>query len=403
MSWVWDSVSKNISENTAEWIIGGIVFGILGWILKQTWAVIKTWWQRRRAFLKEIEHLEGVTAELDGRIQRTLNAVGKSGDGGNGREGQGLWLTTPIQQPSSYFMFQSGQCIPIWVFANLKGGVAKTTNAVNLAAHYACRGERVLLIDLDYQASASSMGLRDTVRIPTAGQSSRATRLIDGQYKPHELLDDAWAPTIGNDGMNQVANFRLIPSAYDLARAENRLMVEWLLGAIQDDIRYTLAHLLHHEETQASFDRIVIDAPPRLTSACVQALCASTHVVIPTVLDKLSVEAVQTFVDQVKLLKSGGICPHIGFGAVVGYQSGRSARQIPDAEELIFKTLRDADLSQELYKSGEAIPNNALLAESAGSMIAYLRSDKPQETEGVRSIYSALAQSIEDRISNHAS
>lgn len=343
-------------DKSTEAIIAIVVVTILTWVATQTRPIIKRELQRRRELLNEIERLNGITAELDGRIQRTLSAVGKSGDGGNGREGQGLWLTTPIQQPSSYFMFQSGQCIPIWVFANLKGGVAKTTNAVNLAAHYACRGERVLLIDLDYQASASSMGLRDTVRIPTAGQSSRATRLIDGQYKPHDLLDDAWAPTIGNDGMNQVANFRLIPSAYDLARAENRLMVEWLLGAIQDDIRYTLAHLLHHEETQASFDRIVIDAPPRLTSACVQALCASTHVVIPTVLDKLSVEAVQTFVDQVKLLKSGGICPHIGFGAVVGYQSGRSARQIPDAEELIFKTLRDADLSQELYGDPEQCP-----------------------------------------------
>ncbi len=219
-------------DKSTEAIIAIVVVTILTWVATQTRPIIKRELQRRRELLNEIERLKGVTAELDGRIQRTLSAVGKSGDGGNGREGQGLWLTTPIQQPSSYFMFQSGQCIPIWVFANLKGGVAKTTNAVNLAAHYACRGERVLLIDLDYQASASSMGLRDTVRIPTAGQSSRATRLIDGQYKPHDLLDDAWAPTIGNDGMNQVANFRLIPSAYDLARAENRLMVEWLPGAL---------------------------------------------------------------------------------------------------------------------------------------------------------------------------
>jgi hypothetical protein len=115
-------------------------------------------------------------------------------------EGQSLWLQTPIRQPDSYFTFIRGSCIPIWIFANLKGGVAKTTNAANLAAHYANKGETVLLIDLDYQASATAMALRDSQRsIP--GHDCRATQLIDGRFTPRMLFDPNTTPTVDKDGM----------------------------------------------------------------------------------------------------------------------------------------------------------------------------------------------------------
>ena len=259
----------------------------------------------------------------------------------------------------------------------------------------------MLLIDLDYQASATSMALRDNIK-NRAGQDCRATRLVDGQYRPKDLVDENWAPSVSKDGMVEVANFRLISSDYDLSRAENRLMVEWLLGETSKDIRYTLAKLLHDPETQANFDRIIIDAPPRLTTACVQALCAATHVIVPTVLDRLSAEAVETFVDQIRVLKDKGICPNIELGAVIGYRSGNASGHVADVEELIFRTLKEAELSIDLYRSSETVRHYPILAESAGEKIAYLRSDKPAQITEIRQVYAQLAKSLEDRISDHA-
>jgi cellulose biosynthesis protein BcsQ len=71
---------------------------------------------------------------------------------------------------------------------------------------------------------------------------------------------------------------------------ENREMVRWLIGDEKTDIRYRLAHQLLSSTVLNNFDVILIDAPPRLTTASVQALCASTHVLIPTVLDPLSAD-----------------------------------------------------------------------------------------------------------------
>jgi chromosome partitioning protein len=154
---------------------------------------------------------------------------------------------------------------------------------------------------------------------------------------------------------------------------------------------------------QDHFNRIIIDAPPRLTTACVQALCAATHVIIPTVLDKLSSEAVHNFIFQVKRLKEQGVCPHLQFGPVIGYRSGAAAAHIPDVEEDIYKTLRDAGLSKDLYRQSEAIPHKPLIAKSAGTLIAYLRSDVPQDTSDVQALYGSLAKSIEMRVTSHAS
>jgi len=76
----------------------------------------------------------------------------------------------------------------------------------------------------------------------------------------------------------------------DDPRIENREMIRWLMGDEKTDIRYRLADVLLSHAVLNNFDVILIDAPPRLTTASVQALCASTHVLIPTVLDPLSAD-----------------------------------------------------------------------------------------------------------------
>jgi chromosome partitioning protein len=84
---------------------------------------------------------------------------------------------------------------------------------------------------------------------------------------------------------------------------ENRVMIEYLLQDDQDDGRYRLAKLLLSDEMADSFDVVLIDAPPRLTAGTVNAFCASTHLLVPTVYDLLSAEAVGTFLNSAVVLK----------------------------------------------------------------------------------------------------
>src|SRR5258707_3358511 len=98
----------------------------------------------------------------------------------------------------------------------------------------------------------------------------------------------------------------IVASSYALAAMENRLMIEYLLGDDRryDDGRYRLANHLLNEELGDEFDVALIDAPPRLTAATINGFCASTHLLIPTVYDRMSAEAVGTFLRGVRALKN---------------------------------------------------------------------------------------------------
>jgi chromosome partitioning protein len=93
-------------------------------------------------------------------------------------------------------------------------------------------------------------------------------------------------------------------------------------------VRYTLAKILHSDIVQRAFDLVIIDCLPRLTTSKIQALCASSHLLIPTIFDRTSAEAVVTPYEQVETLKCAGICPHLNYIGVVGtmWKRGRVAQ-----------------------------------------------------------------------------
>ena len=206
--------------------------------------------------------------------------------------------------------------IPIITIANLKGGVGKTTITANLAAYFATetqstrgagRKRKVLVIDLDFQGSASSMLLNREDRLPRPGELSDSSNLLLGQLKERDVIRarNAVAP----DGV------QVIPAYYDLARTETRLQLQWMIGDERSDIRYRLRDILNAPAIQERFDLILIDAPPRLTTATIIALCASTHLVIPTILDIVSGEAVGSFLDQIHELRD--LWPNLKFMGVI--------------------------------------------------------------------------------------
>lgn len=139
---------------------------------------------------------------------------------------------------------------------NQKGGVGKTTTAVNLSAYLAKRGKKTLLIDSDSQGNA------------TSGLSMDTSRFHKTLY---EVLSDG-IPLAEASYTTEIPHLSLVPATMDLAGAE----VE-LVGEIGRE------HMLRRavEAVKDSFDFILIDCPPSLGLLTVNALTAADRLIIP--------------------------------------------------------------------------------------------------------------------------
>jgi cellulose biosynthesis protein BcsQ len=215
-----------------------------------------------------------------------------------------LWLSRrPLIQPFDNYndriarepVSSPGKRRPvIMTMINYKGGVGKTTTTGNLAAYFDKKlGKRVLLIDLDYQGSLTTM-------LRTATGLKERTANVSAVFQPGVGLA---ALLTAADGLGEkLPKSQLLPSFYEFARSEDQLMIQWLLNRTNDDLRYRLAKILLDDEIGKKFDIILIDAPPRLTTGTMNALCASTHVLVPTIMNPISAEPVINFLLQTRKL-----------------------------------------------------------------------------------------------------
>jgi chromosome partitioning protein len=246
----------------------------------------------------------------------------------------------------------------VYAFANQKGGVGKTTTAINLAACLAEAGERALVVDLDPQANATSgLGMR--------ANGSSTYDLLDGAP-----LDELAKPT-------RFDNLFLVPSRPDLAGAA----VE--LSQRPDGERY-LAEALRRGH---DFDFVLLDCPPSLGPLTVNALGAADRVVVPVQTEYYALEGLAQLVQSINLIKAR-LNPGLSIAGVLLTMADSRTRLSADVEAEVRRHFGDLVFAA-------VIPRSVRLAEAPSHGLPVTHYDR--RSRGAEAYWKVAMELVERR------
>lgn len=175
--------------------------------------------------------------------------------------------------------------------ANQKGGVGKTTTTISLSAALAMLGKKVLLLDLDPQANATSgLGIDpdSSIYYPLIGEA--------------EMLDKV-VPT-------RIPNLSIVPSGMDLSGVEIEL-------ARRDDHLTFLRDMLGGVRESSDFDYCLLDTPPSLGVLMTSSLASADEVVIPLQCEYFGLEGLAKIIHIISQIKESGAAPDLALNGII--------------------------------------------------------------------------------------
>ena len=246
----------------------------------------------------------------------------------------------------------------VLTLANQKGGVGKTTTAVNLAAFLGKKKKKVLVIDLDPQGNATSgLGI---------DKAELETTIYDVLVNEDPIADSIWE--------SSAANVSICPTNINLAGAEIELVnvmsreqvLKGALAPVKDD-----------------YDYIIIDCPPSLSILTINALTASDGIIIPIQGEYYALEGLTQLVDTINIVKKK-LNKNLSILGVVLTMFDRRTQLTRQVEEEVSNYFGDKVFNTH-------IPRNVRLAEAPSHGVAILDYDK--NSKGSKA-YEALAAEV---------
>lgn len=217
------------------------------------------------------------------------------------------------------------------VIANQKGGVGKTTTAINLSASLAEQGKKVLIIDMDPQGNTTSgLGIEKDEKEYTVYE------LLLGECSIRDCFSDSVCE-----------NLTVVPSNINLAAAEIELIgTEGKEFILRDEVL----------SVKEQFDFVLIDCPPSLNILTINAMCAGDTILVPIQCEYYALEGLTQLMHTIDLVK-GRLNPDLEIeGVVFTMYDARTNLSLEVVENV------KSNLNQNIYKT--IIPRNVRLAEA---------------------------------------